>query len=84
MTADFSCQADNQANLYGGARTGVSTDQAVKFYLENGATASKINMGMSKVKKGSELFSHEMNCQVSHCTDVHLRTQMELANHTTG
>ena len=39
-------QTDNQANLYGGARTGVSTDKAVKFYLANGATAGKINMGI--------------------------------------
>ncbi|TCD65253.1 hypothetical protein EIP91_002917 [Steccherinum ochraceum] len=38
--------ADNQANLYGGARTGVSTDAAVKFYTSNGATAGKINMGI--------------------------------------
>lgn len=38
--------ADNQANLYGGSRTGVSTDQAITFYLQNGATAGKINMGI--------------------------------------
>ncbi|KAI0036407.1 glycoside hydrolase superfamily [Vararia minispora EC-137] len=38
--------ADNQANVYGGARTGVSTDKAIIWYLANGATASKINMGM--------------------------------------
>ncbi|KAF9447351.1 carbohydrate-binding module family 5 protein [Macrolepiota fuliginosa MF-IS2] len=37
---------DNQANLYGGARTGVSTDAAIKFYLNSGATAGKINLGM--------------------------------------
>jgi chitinase len=39
-------QADHQANLYGGARTGVSTDAAVKWYTGKGATASKIVMGM--------------------------------------
>lgn len=39
--------ADNQANLYGGARTGFNTDSAVKFYLGAGASASKISMGMS-------------------------------------
>ncbi|KAH9849683.1 glycosyl hydrolases family 18-domain-containing protein [Lenzites betulinus] len=38
--------ADNQANLYGGARTNVSTDKAIKFYLANGASANKINMGI--------------------------------------
>ncbi|KAF9259245.1 hypothetical protein L218DRAFT_670920 [Marasmius fiardii PR-910] len=38
--------ADNQANLYGGQRTGVSTDQAVSHYLSSGATASKITMGI--------------------------------------
>ncbi|OJT13446.1 Endochitinase B1 [Trametes pubescens] len=38
--------ADNQANLYYGARTNVSTDKAVKWYIANGATASKINMGI--------------------------------------
>ncbi|KAJ7635665.1 glycoside hydrolase superfamily [Mycena polygramma] len=37
---------DNQANLYGGARTGVSTDAAVKYFLSSGATASKISMGI--------------------------------------
>ncbi|KAJ7489453.1 glycosyl hydrolases family 18-domain-containing protein [Mycena latifolia] len=38
--------SDNQANLYGGARTGVSTDAAIKHFLSSGATASKINMGI--------------------------------------
>lgn len=38
--------ADNQANLYGGARTGVSTDAAVKWYLSQGASAGKIVMGI--------------------------------------
>jgi len=38
--------ADNQANLYGGSRTGFNTDSAVKWYLANGATASKITLGM--------------------------------------
>ncbi|CDO69059.1 Glycoside Hydrolase Family 18 / Carbohydrate-Binding Module Family 5 protein [Trametes cinnabarina] len=38
--------ADNQANLYGGARTNVSTDKAVKWYIANGASANKINMGI--------------------------------------
>ncbi|KAH9919452.1 glycosyl hydrolases family 18-domain-containing protein [Epithele typhae] len=37
---------DNQANLYGGARTNVSTDKAIKYYIANGASASKINMGI--------------------------------------
>ncbi|KAF8874737.1 glycosyl hydrolases family 18-domain-containing protein [Infundibulicybe gibba] len=38
--------ADNQANLYGGARTGFSTDAAVKYFTSHGASASKINLGM--------------------------------------
>ncbi|ESK85470.1 glycoside hydrolase family 18 protein [Moniliophthora roreri MCA 2997] len=38
--------ADNQANLYGGMRTNVSTDKAFKYFTSNGATASKINMGI--------------------------------------
>jgi len=38
--------ADNQANLYGGTRTNVSTDGAIKFYTGNGATAGKINVGI--------------------------------------
>lgn len=38
--------SDNQANLYGGARTNVSTDKAVKDYVSRGATISKINMGI--------------------------------------
>ena len=32
--------------MYGGARTNVSTDAAVKWYFTNGATAGKINMGI--------------------------------------
>ncbi|KII85595.1 carbohydrate-binding module family 5 protein [Plicaturopsis crispa FD-325 SS-3] len=38
--------ADNQANLYGGVRTNVSTDKAIKFFTANGATIGKINMGI--------------------------------------
>ncbi|KAG6897598.1 hypothetical protein C0992_013276 [Termitomyces sp. T32_za158] len=38
--------SDNQANLYGGARTGFNTDSAVEWYLSEGATSSKINLGM--------------------------------------
>ncbi|KAH8827572.1 glycosyl hydrolases family 18-domain-containing protein [Flagelloscypha sp. PMI_526] len=38
--------ADNQANLYGGARTNVSGDRAVQHYKSAGATASKITFGM--------------------------------------
>ena len=38
--------ADNQANLYGGSRTGVSTDKAIKEYISRGATASKISLGL--------------------------------------
>ncbi|KIY65734.1 glycoside hydrolase family 18 protein [Cylindrobasidium torrendii FP15055 ss-10] len=37
---------DNQANVYGGAISGVSTDSAIKYYTESGATIGKINMGM--------------------------------------
>ena len=37
---------DDIANLYGGQRTGVSTDDAVKWYISQGATASKIVMGI--------------------------------------
>lgn len=32
--------------MYGGQRTGVSTDAAIKWYLAQGATASKITLGM--------------------------------------
>ena len=45
-TGPWSKLADNQSNLYGGARTGISTDEAVKYYIANGATASKINIGI--------------------------------------
>ncbi|KAG8221561.1 glycoside hydrolase superfamily [Butyriboletus roseoflavus] len=38
--------ADNQANLYGGSRTGVSTDAAVKHYISSGATPRKLAMGI--------------------------------------
>lgn len=32
--------------MYGGTRTNVSTDAAVRHYTASGATASKINLGM--------------------------------------
>ncbi|KAH7890400.1 glycoside hydrolase family 18 and carbohydrate-binding module family 5 protein [Phlebopus sp. FC_14] len=38
--------ADNQANLYGGSRTGVSTDAAVKHYISSGASSGKLTMGI--------------------------------------
>ncbi|RXW11215.1 hypothetical protein EST38_g14640 [Candolleomyces aberdarensis] len=38
--------ADNQANVYHGVRTGINTDSALTWYLQNGATASKINLGI--------------------------------------
>ncbi|KAF6760385.1 glycoside hydrolase family 18 protein [Ephemerocybe angulata] len=37
---------DNQANVYGGARTGFSTDVALTYYLNHGASANKINLGI--------------------------------------
>jgi len=41
----YRLQADNQANVYGGTRTNVSTHEVIKWYLSQGATASKINLG---------------------------------------
>ncbi|ESK83912.1 glycoside hydrolase family 18 protein [Moniliophthora roreri MCA 2997] len=38
--------ADNQANLYGGGRTNMSTDKAIKYYVASGVDASKIAMGI--------------------------------------
>ena len=38
--------ADHQANLYGGDRTNTLTDKALKYYTANGATPSKINLGI--------------------------------------
>ena len=32
--------------MYGGSRTNVSTDRAIKDYISRGASASKINMGL--------------------------------------
>ncbi|KAM5544518.1 hypothetical protein V8D89_001416 [Ganoderma adspersum] len=45
-TGSWTDTADNQANLYGGTRTGVSTDKAIKDYISRGATASKISLGL--------------------------------------
>lgn len=36
---------DHQANVYGGTRTNVSTDQALSWYFSKGASASKISLG---------------------------------------
>jgi chitinase len=38
--------ADHQANVYGGERTNVSTDRAITWYLGQGASVNKINMGI--------------------------------------
>ncbi|KAK0185757.1 glycoside hydrolase family 18 protein [Armillaria mellea] len=45
-SGDWLDYTDNQANLYGGARTGVSTDAAVQHFISAGADAWKINMGI--------------------------------------
>ncbi|TFK97754.1 glycoside hydrolase superfamily [Pterulicium gracile] len=37
---------DHQANVYGGTRTNVSTDQALSWYFSKGASASKISLGL--------------------------------------
>lgn len=42
----WSTVSDDQANVYGGAITGFSTDKALTYYLEHGASASKISMGV--------------------------------------
>lgn len=36
----------SQDNLYGGQDTGVSTDSSIQYYIANGASADKINMGI--------------------------------------
>ncbi|TFK47348.1 hypothetical protein OE88DRAFT_1714540 [Heliocybe sulcata] len=38
--------SDNQANVYGGLRTNVSTDKALQWYKASGATVGKINLGI--------------------------------------
>ncbi|PIL35115.1 hypothetical protein GSI_02903 [Ganoderma sinense ZZ0214-1] len=45
-TGSWTSIADDQANLYGGSRTGKSTDKAIKAYTSRGVTASKINLGL--------------------------------------
>jgi chitinase len=48
----WSTVTDHQANVYGGAITGFSTDTAVNYYLSKGATASKVLMGMPLYGRG--------------------------------
>lgn len=45
-SGSWSKVADNQANVYGGQTSGVSSDQALQWYQSNGATPSKMNLGM--------------------------------------
>ncbi|KAG9219949.1 hypothetical protein CCMSSC00406_0006862 [Pleurotus cornucopiae] len=74
--------ADNQANLYGGTRTGVNTDDAVKFFTSHGATASKITMG-----EYPNLLMHGVvltYCQASLSMAVPSRTPLALASLTIG
>lgn len=42
----WTATAENQANIYGGERTGFSTDAALKDYLAKGASANKITLGI--------------------------------------
>ncbi|CAE6514559.1 unnamed protein product [Rhizoctonia solani] len=42
----WSTTSDDQANLYGPTNSDTDTDTAVKWYVANGATTSKIVMGM--------------------------------------
>ncbi|GJJ12346.1 hypothetical protein Clacol_006587 [Clathrus columnatus] len=46
--------SDDQANLYGGQISNVSTDMAFKSYISRGATSSKITMGMPLYGRGFE------------------------------
>lgn len=73
--------ADNQANLYGGVRTGVSTDAAVQWYTANGASAGKINLGKLV---SSNRFRLLINFQVCPCTAVLSRAPTASASHTAG
>jgi len=50
--------ADHQANLYGGERTGVSTDAAVKYFTGAGATIGKINLGRPSIQYLTGRFSY--------------------------
>lgn len=42
----WSTTSDDQANLYGPTNSATDTDTAIKWYVANGATTSKIAMGM--------------------------------------
>lgn len=48
-------QTDNQANLYGPSLSGYSTDAAMSWYLSNGATAAKINLGIPAYGRAFEM-----------------------------
>ncbi|KAB5589554.1 Glycoside hydrolase family 18 protein [Ceratobasidium theobromae] len=45
-SGEWSSAADDQANLYGPTTTGFDTNTAIQWYTANGATASKIALGM--------------------------------------
>lgn len=72
--------ADNQANLYGGARTGVSGDAAVAWYLSHGATASKINLGVH-ISLAAQKYVLTL-CQACPSTDALSKAPTVLAKHT--
>ncbi|CAE6496434.1 unnamed protein product, partial [Rhizoctonia solani] len=42
----WSTTSDDQANLYGPTNSDTETDSAIKYYIANGATTSKLVMGM--------------------------------------
>ncbi|KAG8927199.1 hypothetical protein FRC02_008406 [Tulasnella sp. 418] len=45
-SGSWSTVSDDQANLFGGSVSGVSTKQAIDWYVSKGATKAKISMGM--------------------------------------
>ncbi|PIL29808.1 hypothetical protein GSI_08014 [Ganoderma sinense ZZ0214-1] len=53
-TGSWTDTADDQANLYGGSRTGVSTDTAINDYISRGVTVSKISLGLPVYSRSFE------------------------------
>ena len=66
--------------MYGGTRTGVNTDAALKWYLSKGATPQKLVVGKCEVSTGIVLVINFIQASLS--TVVHLRTRTASGNHT--
>ncbi|CAE6523907.1 unnamed protein product [Rhizoctonia solani] len=80
-TGSWSTTSDDQANLYGPTNSDTDTDTAIKWYIANGATTSKLVMGTYISRSsGSIKFNADDLYKACHSMAAHLKIPTESAN----